>query len=579
VRRLGFLVRWLSFPRATWVAIAVAVAVGTPSLFVGRFADDYLHLAEMKHLAPQGGPLDLYSFGDGNPAHIAPVVQRGPFPWWSLPTIRLRFFRPLSSALASLDVLVLDLPPPLQHVHSVLWYVALIAVLAALFKRTVPGLLGGVALIVFALDEAHFIPVAWLANRNALIATTPAFLALFFHLRWREDGKRWALPASLLCWALGLCGGETAIGVMGYVAAYEVLAAKDPLSRRALSLLPLGALFVGYVALYRANGYGGYGSGVYLDPGSQPLKWLSELPARWLSLVGGALLNTPSELGALSATARLIAYASGAFAIVVFALLARRAWRTLEPEQRRHVRWLVAGAALSLLPLASTFPSNRLLLVPSVGASVLIAAAICGAGRLAAGLLGAMHLVLPIPVWALQFYVGFAAVAYGERTMRDVEIDPARIASQRVVVLGAPDPMTGAYLPLMRALNGEPAPYAWFALAVTPYDHRMTRRGPTTLVLEATEGQFLTSFPEQLFRGVDFPMLPGDTVALEGVNVSIEAVNDKGPTRIAFDFDRPLEDPSMLMLTWKDGALRRHTPPAVGVSEDLHVESTLPLLR
>jgi hypothetical protein len=579
VRRLGFLARWLSFPRATWVALAVAVAVGTPSLFVGRFADDYLHLAEMKHMAPLGGPFDLYAFGDGNPAHIAPVVDRGPFPWWSLPTIRLRFFRPLSSALASFDVLVLNAPVPLQHVHSVLWYVALIAVLGALFKRTLPGLLGGVALIVFALDEAHFIPVAWLANRNALVATMPAFLALYLHLRWREDGTRWALPASLVCWALGLCGGETAIGVMGYVAAYEAFAAKDGLSRRVRALLPLGALFLGYVALYRLNGFGGYGSGIYLDPGSQPIAWLTQLPLRWLSLIGGALLNTPSELGALSVTPRFIAYGAGAVALVVFALLARRFWPALESEQRRHVRWLVAGAALSMLPLASTFPSNRLLLVPSVGGSVLIAAAICAAGRLAAGALGAVHLLLPIPVWALQFYVGYAAVEYGDRVTREAELDPALVSSQRVVVIGAPDPLAGCYLPLMRALNGQPAPYAWWALAVTPFDHRVTRRGPSTLVMETTEGQFLTSMPEQLFRGGDHPMVKGERVALDGMDITIEQTNDEGPTRLAFDFDRPLEDPSLQLMVFKDGVLRKHAPLAIGESEEIHVQSTLPLLR
>src|SRR4029077_11882343 len=140
---------WLSFPRALTLALVLAAAVGAPSLFLGRFADDYLPLALMHHLGPIGGPLDLYRFGDGNPAHLHAIIERGPFPWWSLPDVRLSFWRPLWSGLASLEVLVLDLPVPLQHAHSVVWYLALVAAVGSLFRRLLPAQTAALAITVF----------------------------------------------------------------------------------------------------------------------------------------------------------------------------------------------------------------------------------------------------------------------------------------------------------------------------------------------------------------------------------------------------------------------------------------------
>ncbi len=565
------------------LALVLAAGVAGPSLILGRFADDYLHMAEMRRFAPIGGPLDVYRFADGKPEHLSAFMARGPYPWWALPELRLSFFRPLSSGLSSLDDLVLGAPAWLQHLHSVLWYLALVAVVTALLRRILPGALGALGLLIFALDEGHALPVIWLANRNAIVAAAPAFLALLLHLKWREDGVRWALPASLACWAIALCGGESAIGVMAYVAAYELVGAKGTSRQRALAFAPLAALFAGYLVLYRSLGYGASGSGIYLDPASQPGQWLAVLGPRWLALAGGALVKLPAELGATTTWVHWIAWVGGAGAVVLFVAIARRFWPTLETEEQRHLRWLIAGAALSVLPLASTFPSNRLLLVPSFGASVLVAAAIrsgfAQGRRIGAGVLVALHIVLTVPAWALFMWFGAATTAFAEEAATTIEVDAQTVANQRVAVLGAPDAVIGAYIDLMRHLHGQPVPKAWWPLTLKPTDQRVTRTGPATLVLEPMTGRFGDSLFELLFRGADHPFRTGDVVVLDGMTVTIEGADDEGISRVAFTFDVPLEDPSLQLLVWRKGALRRYTPPALGVTEPLIIEGTLPILR
>jgi hypothetical protein len=537
----------------------------------------------MHHLGPVGGPIDLYRFGDGNPEHLHAIIDHGPFPWWALPEVRLSFWRPLSSALTSFEVLVLELPVPLQHASSVLWYLALVAAVGAVFRRLLPALLAALALLVFAVDEAHFIPLAWLANRNAIVAAVPAFLALLFHLRWREEQTRWAMPASLACWAIALTAGEAAIGVMGYVAAYEAVAARGPLRRRALALAPVVLLLAGYALLYRTQGYGAWGSGVYLDPATQTGRWLAALVPRWLALTGAALLKVPSELGASVTWVHWVSYAAGLLAVMLFGGLARRLWPGLEENERRHARWLVLGAGLSIVPLASTFPSNRLLLIPSVGASVLVALVLrfCfeNARRAAGFALVTLHLVLTAPGWALQYWVGYAAVHFGDEASINVELDPARVPTQRVAVIAPPDPLVGAYVGLMRQLNGLPHPTAWWPLTLCPVAQRLVRTGPSTLTLAPVEGRFLGSLFEQLFRGADHPMHTGDRVALAGLDVTVEAADEEGVERVAFTFDVPLDDPSLVFLVWRDGALRRYTPPPIGAAEVLPFEPTVPLIK
>jgi hypothetical protein len=48
------------------------------------------------------------------------------------------------------------------------------------------------------------------------------------------------------------------------------------------------------------------------------------------------------------------------------------------------------------------------------------------------------------------------------------------------------------------------------------------------------------------------------------MEATVLATGDLGPTRVRIRFDRPLDDPSLTLLAWGNGRLRRVEPPPVG---------------
>ena len=73
-----------------------------------------------------------------------------------------------------------------------------------------------------------------------------------------------------------------------------------------------------------------------------------------------------------------------------------------------------------------------------------------------------------------------------------------------------------------------------------------------------------------MVRGLSRPFRPGDEVRLSDLQVLVTAVNAEGRALEAvFRFDRPLEDPSLLWLSWRGAGLEPYSPPAVGAAHSL----------
>jgi hypothetical protein len=408
---------------------------------------------------------------------------------------------------------------------------------------------------------------------------------LWMHLEWREARRPWAPPLSLAALALSLTAGETALGVFAYLLAYELLGARGAMAERLRALAPAAVLALVYLGMYKVLGYGAHGSTVYLDPVGEPGPYLSAALGRVPALVGG-LLGVPVDLWGLSPGSRPVLVGLGLAGLVLLGLLLRSAWPGLLEEERRHCRWLGAGAALSLLPVAATMPMSRLLLVPGLGASVLLAMVLLHAWRsrrqrgwrpralaYTGGVLALVHLVLaPLswPVLAMMVRQLGASTEQMARTVRQ-ELDVERLPSQRVVILDARDLGVAMYVPILWALQGQALPRSWWVLSLVQEPPVVTRTGPASLELELPRGHFLTSELEQAVRGPEYMLGVGARVLLEGMRVEVLAADAQGPTRVGFEFDTPLEDPSLVFLRSAGGGLSRFTPPPVGTRLELSV--------
>lgn len=560
--------------------LTVAVLLAVPGLFTGAFVDDYFHIATIEGLLPFGSPWGLFDFAPGDPAVLTPRIAHGPFPWYTLPEMKARFFRPLSSALSVADHAVFGRHLIWWHLHSVLWYLLLIAACQRVFRRTLPGPVAVLALVLFTVDDVHWFPTVWLANRNALVAVSCALWGFVAHLRWREDGWRPGLPLSLAGYAAGLCGGEAALGVLAYVPAYELLGASGRWPSRLRGFLPAAMVAICYLGIYKALGYGSFGSGSYIDPVAEPLSYLAHAPSRIMQLIAGQLLGFPIDLSVFMLWLRPVDTVAGIAACVVAGILLYRMWPRIEAREQRALRWMIPGALLSLLPVAATFPTGRLLLSASLGGSVVVACILADWWRnrrvlrgrrwtaVIAGLLIAVHLVLAPIGWIAQSGV---IIGVNRKVVQAALAAEMKDESDgwACVVLTGPDPLVSVYTPIIRLVNrGRPLSmdYSWLVLSQAPYAHRITRRAANCLEMEVVDGSMLGTEFERLFRSARFPLRAGQRVEVAHCAITVIEEGVDGPTKILAEFDRPLDDPSLQFLEWKDGCLRKAQIPEVGES-------------
>ncbi|WP_395814824.1 hypothetical protein [Archangium minus] len=573
--------RWLSFPRVLWVSLGAALAFCLLVLRAGFMPDDFVYLGILGKVPPPAplanSAFDLYRIAAGDAAAQHALMEKGVFPWWVLPELKVSFWRPLSSALFAMDYSLFGTRPLGYHVHSVLWYLGLVALAGALMRRVLPGALGALALLLFAIDDSHAATVGWLANRSAVVSMLFSLVGLCLHLEWREKGRTWALPLSVLSLVVALAGGETALIVLGYLVAYEWLGAPGRPAERLRALVPTGLVLLVYMVVHQRLNYGASGSDMYLDPLDSPLFWLKTALIRVPINLGGILLNAPVDFAG-EARFEGIMLGVGLAAMVVVGLLLRACWAGLEDAERRHVRWLLVGAFLSTWFAASTFPSSRTLFVPSLGGAVAVAVVLHHAWRrrerswrgkavvVGAGALVLLHVVAAPYVWwsTVNLFSGVSASNERLQTRFQEHLDMARLPEQRVVVLNAPNAMVGIYTSVQWWATGKVLPRAWWTLSYAAGEHHITRTGPSTLELSLERGRFLSTIGERIHRSGRFPLPAGHEVVMEGMKVKVLEADAEGPQKLSFTFDVPLEDPSLVMLHFKDRKLQRFTPPPQG---------------
>jgi hypothetical protein len=134
-----------------------------------------------------------------------------------------------------------------------------------------------------------------------------------------------------------------------------------------LSWAPALLMMVLYLGLYRALGFGGLNSGMYIDPFAAPARYaghlVGHLPVMWLATLSPVPPSVPWFVPALLLP----------FALVGFVLFA--AWIVgLWPLRKSGlVAWSIAFYLLSLLPQMASDASERALYSPAVAASILLA--------------------------------------------------------------------------------------------------------------------------------------------------------------------------------------------------------------
>jgi len=301
--------------------------------------------------------------------------------------------------------------------------------------------------------------------------------------------------------------------------------------------------------------------------------FLRVAPLRALALVGSFLVGPGADLFVSRPQTFWLAVGFGVVTLPCLWWLVRRILRALPAEQGRHLPWLGVGALLSLVPSLGGFPGSRILFLPSVGGVAVIAVVLAHAWaarktsrawRYAAPVLMAAELLRPIALNLGSVAVYRTLWQQSEHFARDSEL-PAS-ATDRVVVLATSDLIAAVYTDTVRmAVTGRAAQGAWWILSMAPHAHRVRRLTPTTLELEVVDGRMLDGLYEGLWRDAEAqPFHIGDRVVLDGMQVTVAAVDQGHPTRLSASFDRPLDDPTLWFVAYRDGKLRRLSLPSDG---------------
>jgi hypothetical protein len=553
--------RLLDRPYAARFVVLAAILLSLPSLAAGFFSDDWFMLAALRRrwpLAPAWW--DLYDFTPQTDAETVRAIANGWLPWWTAPSLRLHLLRPLSSALLALDERISADFAPGWHLHSIVWWAALLVLLAALYRRVLPGRTGTLALIVFAVVPANAMTYGWISSRHMLVSAVPCFAALLMHLKAREDGWRpgkWLAPLGP---AVGLAGGESALGGVTFWLAYEAFgpARLGGRRERALAATPAFVIALLYFALYRVAGGVVEGSGAYVSPMRDPVTFAAIAPMRFVMLLANALLELPVEASLGHASWPFVLAGLGATGLCFF--LWRVSRDLVSADERAALRWLLPGALLAVLGTCGGIPGGRALLIANLGFSPLLAVLVrrgwergakARLPRFAAGFLAVIHFGLA----PLLGVVGdLAATVMASQTLTAARALPSLVhPARRVFLLEASDPMVSIYVQAILMASGGSGLDCVARLTSRASDHRVTRLDERTLAIEPVGGPMLVGPFEVLYRSNALPFQPGDEIPICGAGVRVAGVDAGRPTRIEVRFAEPLDAPSQAMVAW-DGS-------------------------
>ncbi len=603
----------------TLVALGVslgAILLSLPALDKGSLNDDFIHrsilagpcaatdrLSERGLLSEGSGRLDhvlSHLFVAVHPdENLQSLKAYGALPWWTHDGLRVAFWRPVASFTHWLDSQFFAQSSLLMHLHSVLWFAAAVTGIAVLYRRIAPVAadsstarvrwIAGLAILLYLLDGDSYFPTMWIANRNLLISLFFGTLTLIVHDRWRREAWRPGVVLAPTCLLLSVLATEGGIATFAYLFAYEVALARGPVLRRGLSLVPAVLVIVLWRLVYNLLGYGANGGGFYFDPVREPLGYAIAVVLRGPFFLAGQWTGVPADLyGYLPPVSKWLLWglltALTALMPVVLTPMLR--------ANRRATFWLIGmyGAAL---PVCATVPMGRAMLFVAIGAFGVVVEYIGGwlakdrwmprGGWMwhVCRTLVVVFLVAHLPVAAVgRLTVPRVTARMQEKVAETQDLRPAgSLEGQDLIVVNAPNPISFLYDPFRRAWEGRPLPLGVRILAPGFNTVDVTRAGPQRLTVRSVSDSLLDCQRGQRMdfaffyrylgdvRSREHPLHAGDRISLPRMQVEVLEVDGRGfPVEVAFEFDVPLENPSLKWVEWDwdDDVYRSFHIPAQG---------------
>lgn len=248
--------------RGLWVlaCLGLVVLIGGVhgrSVTHGLFLDDHAHYKQLRECTwSLGGLTDA--------CRLDLVGPDGYIDLWWLPTVTLRFFRPVAFGFMKLAYTAVGWDAAAMHVVSLLWHSLNCLLLMVLLRRlgaAVPVAFGTTAM--FAIHPGNVAPVQWIACQTELIVTAFLLGATLCHARWRgwwaaappaspaSDARprHWLGIVSVLLFAAALGCRENAILLPVVLLVGDLMQRRERHARFWLAFAPYAAVALAYLVL------------------------------------------------------------------------------------------------------------------------------------------------------------------------------------------------------------------------------------------------------------------------------------------------------------------------------------------
>lgn len=586
--------------RAPWCVALLAASLTVLAWPSGYQLDDVYHRMILRNelTLGNGNPLlDLFTFSRGDVARNQADMATGFAPWWTSPGYRMNFFRPLAAATHWVDHHAWPNQIWLMHAQCSVWFAAAVVAIGYLFRRLFshaqdaeplrpPHFLrislpaqwsamaaAGLATLVYALRDEHAIAIAWIANRNLLMGTFFGAVAWTCHSQWREMGSRRAAIAAPVFFSLALLSGEAAATIGGCLAAYALVLDRAAWRGKLLSLLPCGLVGMLWFACYQMLHCGARESGLYLDP-------KHDLIAYCLGFLQRAPVYIASSFGVSSALGLSFDPPFMQRILVVEAIVCVTAIAVvLFPAIRRDrlMQFFALCLVPAIFPLCAGLATDRLMMIFNIPASGLLARFVqltlnqvrlsrSPQWRTSADWFAGGAILLNTVAAAGLMVLGIAGFGkYGEAFQTAVHspvFDRPHFASEDLIMVNAPDALYPLYIPYARHAQGLSRPQVTRMLATSMTSFHVTRTDDRTLEYFIPGGLIADVFSKMYRNAEQYPLRAGTHIELPRMSVTVlEHAADGQPTRIAYRFAVPLEDPSLCLVEWRDGRFVRFVPP------------------
>jgi hypothetical protein len=122
-----------------------------------------------------------------------------------------------------------------------------------------------------------------------------------------------------------------------------------------------------------------------------------------------------------------------------------------------------------------------------------------------------------------------------------------------------------AFCPLVRYAWGRPTMHAFRVLSGSPGAHDVWRVDANTIEVELADRFWIAnSVVGSLTRDSSDTFRPGDTVSIEGMQVTLLELAEGQPVHLRYRFDLPLDDERLVFVQSVPQGLRRFTLPPLG---------------